>query len=79
MCDWKQVSVDADTYSCDPHAPWQRGANEDTNGWLRQYLAKGSDLSAEDLDAGSPRTQRPTRKQLDFGKPIEEIGQLLFR
>jgi IS30 family transposase len=55
MRDWKHVSVEADIgiYFCDPHAPWQRGTNENTSGLLRQHFPEGSDLSihsSEDLD-----------------------------
>ena len=84
MRDWKTVSVDAniDIYFCDPHAPWQRGTNENTNGLLRQYFPKGSDLSvhsAADLDWVAQELNDRPRKRLGFRKPIEEIGELLLR
>jgi len=84
MRDWKQVSVDADLdiYFCDPHSPWQRGTNENTNGLLRQYFPKGTDLgihSAQDLDWVAQELNDRPRKRLGFRKPIEEIGDLLLR
>ena len=84
MRDWKHVSVDADIeiYFCDPHAPWQRGTNENTNGLLRQYFPKGTDLSlhsAADLDWVATELNDRPRKRLGFAKPIEEIGPLLLR
>jgi transposase, IS30 family len=84
MRDWKHVSVaaDIDIYFCDPHAPWQRATNENTNGLLRQYFPKGSDLalhSAIDLDWVATELNDRPRKRLGFSKPIEEIGPLLLR
>jgi IS30 family transposase len=84
MRDWKHVAVAADIeiFFCDPHSPWQRGTNENTNGLLRQYFPKGSDLSvhsSEDLDWVAQELNDRPRKRLRFRKPIEEIGDLLLR
>jgi transposase, IS30 family len=83
MRDWKQVAVDADIdiFFCDPHAPWQRATNENTNGLLRQYFPKGTDLSihnAEDLDWVAAELNDRPRKRLRFRKPVEEIADLLL-
>ncbi len=84
MRDWKQVRIDAgiDIYFCDPHAPWQRGSNENTNGLLREYFPKGTDFSVlgeSDLDAVADELNDRPRKRLGFYKPIEKIGDLLLQ
>jgi IS30 family transposase len=83
MRDWKMVRVDAgiEIFFCDPHKPWQRGTNENTNGLLRQYFPKGTDLSVHDssmLDGVADELNDRPRKRLGFRKPIEEIGGLLL-
>ena len=84
MQDWKTVKIDAgiDIYFCDPHSPWQRGINENTNGLLRQYFPKGSHLSihsATDLDWVAQELNDRPRKRLKFRKPIELIEGLLLQ
>jgi IS30 family transposase len=67
-------------FFADPHAPWQRGANENTNGLLRQYFPKGMSLSAlaqTDLDEIAARLNARPRKTLDFATPDEQFQSLL--
>ena len=67
-------------YFADPYAPWQRGSNENANGLLRQYLPKGTDLSAvtpEELQAIQDELNDRPRKRLGFATPREQLAKLL--
>ena len=68
-------------YFCDPHSPWQRGSNENTNGLVRQYLPKGTDLSGfsqEQLDAIADQINNRPRKGLGVRSPLAVYSELLL-
>jgi len=82
MRNHKQISLAADLpiYFCDPHSPWQRGSNENTNGLLRQYLPKGTDLSVHGpgiLDNIAAELNARPRKRLNWATPAETLDRLL--
>jgi IS30 family transposase len=67
-------------YFCDPASPWQRGTNENTNGLLRQYLPRRSDLrtrSLEELTAIAEELNGRPRKTLNWDTPAERMSDLL--
>jgi IS30 family transposase len=83
MTQHARLKIDAGVrvYFCDPHSPWQRGTNENTNGLLRQYFPKGTDLSvhsAEDIAAVAAVLNARPRKTLAWKTPAEALDRLLL-
>ena len=75
-----KVATDLQVYICDPHSPWQRGSNENTNGLLRQYFPKGISLdgySQAELNQVARLLNGRPRKTLGFKTPAEFLSQLL--
>ena len=75
-----RLETGIDVYFCDPHSPWQRGTNENTNGLLRQYFPKGTDLSVHnraELERVQASINNRPRKTLGFMTPSEQLTKLI--
>jgi IS30 family transposase len=72
------LATDIKVYFCDPHSPWQRGSNENTNGLLRLYFPKGTDISnysQAQLNAVARKLNARPRKTLNYETPAERFSQ----
>ncbi len=83
MAQHAQLKIDTglSIYLCDPRSPWQRGTDENTNGLLRQYFPKGTDISRyseRELDAVANALNCRPRKALDWKTPAEAVEELIF-
>jgi IS30 family transposase len=82
MAQHAQFTIDTgvQVYFCDPKSPWQRGSNENTNGLLRQYFPKGTDMSVltqEDLDQAAHSLNNRPRQTLNWKAPSQKLAEVL--
>jgi IS30 family transposase len=74
------LATDLELYFCDPNSPWQRGTNENTNGLLRQFFPKKTDLavhSQEELDRVAQLLNQRPRKTLGFATPADKLQEII--
>jgi len=74
------IATNVPVYFCDPHSPWQRGSKENTNGLIRQYFPKGTDLrlyTPDNLLAVAAQLNSRPRKTLDWDTPAQRLDMLL--